>query len=199
MRDAGSSITANGKGVCSNSPPRPIPASSLVVLLVALVHGLGTPACRAADNKTLPAQVSEMREMILAAVRSGNADDLKPAIEWNAARPDLGLDAKDDPVSALKAASADGAGRETLAALGEILDLPPAALPLGKDLENNLIYVWPYLAERSQDTLSASEQIDLYRLVPHAKVVEMREKKRWMWWRLVIGADGTWHVFKKME
>ena len=83
--------------------------------------------------------------------------------------------------------------------MGEILDLPPAALPLGKDLENNLIYVWPYLAEKPLDTLSAAEQVDLYRLVPAAKVAEMREKKRWTWWRLVIGADGTWHMFKNME
>jgi hypothetical protein len=27
----------------------------------------------------------------------------------------------------------------------------------------------------------------------------MREKKKWTWWRLTIGADGTWHSFKKAD
>jgi len=27
----------------------------------------------------------------------------------------------------------------------------------------------------------------------------MREAKRWQWWRLAIGADGTWHAFHKAE
>ena len=114
-------------------------------------------------------------------------------------RPDFGLPPSDDAIAELKGASVDGAGHETLAALGEILDMPPAALPLGKDIENNLIYVWPYLAERSIDTLTAAEHVDLYRLVPAAKVKQMQDKKRWMWWRLAIGADGSWIMFKKME
>ena len=137
--------------------------------------------------------------MILGAVRSGNADDLKAALDWNEVKPDLGFAPDVDQIAALKLASSDGQGRETLAALGEILDMPPAALPLGNDLENNLIYVWPYLAERPLDQLTAAEDVDLYRLVPAAKGAEMREKKRWTWWRAVIGADGSWHLFKKMD
>ena len=138
-----------------------------------------------------------MRELLLTAARSGDADELKAILDASAVKPDLGVDATADPVAALKAAASDHEGRETLAALSEILELPPVALPLGRDLENNLIYVWPYLAERPLDTLSPAEEIDLYRLAPAGKVTEMREKKRWLWWRLTIGADGSWLSFKK--
>ncbi len=199
MRDAHSNATLASKNSCPTGRARTKLPRSLVVVLAAVVHGLGTSVATALDTTPLPTQVADLRELLIAAVRSGNADDLKVALEWNEVRPDLGFDSNVEPIGALKAASADGAGHETLAALGDILELPPAALPLGKDLENNLIYVWPYLAEKPLDTLSAAELVDLYRLVPAAKVSEMREKKRWTWWRLVIGADGNWHMFKKMD
>ncbi len=104
-----------------------------------------------------------------------------------------------DPIRALEAESADGKGHEILAALVEILSLPPATLPLGTDIENNLIYVWPYLAERPLDKLTPAEEVDLYRLVTPAKAAEMHEKKRWLWWRLVVAADGTWLTFKRLD
>lgn len=147
----------------------------------------------------LPAHVVEMRDLILSAARSGNVEDLKTAIEWNEMRPDLGAANSADPIQSLMSASGDANGRDILAAITEILEMPPAALPLGKDLENNMIYVWPYLAEKPLDALTPAQEVDLYRLVPPDKVKEMREKKRWTWWRLVIGADGTWHAFKKED
>ena len=75
----------------------------------------------------------------------------------------------------------------------------PAELPLGQDLENNIIYVWPYLAEMDLSKLSPVQEVDLLRLVGPAEAKTMREKKKWTWWRLTIGADGTWHSFKKGE
>ena len=172
---------------------------SLVVVLAGLVHGLTAVAASALDNASLPPQVAELRELILSAVRSGNIEDLRTAIDRDGVRPDFGLPASDDAIAALKTASSESTGHETLAALAEILEMPPAALPLGKDIENNLIYVWPYLAERPINALSAPETVDLDRLVPAAKVREMHEKKRWTWWRLAIGADGSCIMFKKME
>ena len=174
-------------------------ASLLVVALFFLVYGLPGNAAPNPPDVKLPARIAEMRELILAAVRSANIEDLKAAIDESGMKPDMGFDASADPIAELKKASADGAGLETLAALGEILDMQPATLPLGKDLENNLIYVWPYLAEQPLERLTPAEAIDLYRLVPAAKVSEMREKKRWLWWRIAIGADGSWLMFKKMD
>jgi hypothetical protein len=147
----------------------------------------------------LPANVAEMRDAILAAIHSGSMDELKTAIEWSELRPDFGDGAGSDPIAYWKRISADGEGRETLAALANILSLAPAELPIGKDPENNAVYVWPYLAEAPLEKLSASEEIDLYRLMPPAAAKAMRDKRKWTWWRLSIGSDGTWLSFRKSE
>ena len=173
--------------------------ASLVVAIHLIVYCWpGAAADTIAKAPPLPPNVAEMRELIMSAVRSGRIEDLRAAIELNASRPDFGI-GDGDPIQALSALSGDGQGREILAALGEILDMPPAALPLGRDLENNLIYIWPYLAARPLDQLAGPEEVDLFRLITPANAKEMREKKRWTWWRLAIGADGTWHAFKKQE
>jgi hypothetical protein len=152
-----------------------------------------------ADPPSLPQHVADMRDAILAAARSGDIEELQTAFDMNGQPPDLGIGGTNDPIRALKAESGDGQGREILAALIEILSMPPATQPFGTDIENNLIYVWPYLAERPFDKLTPSEDVDLYRLVTPAKAAEMHGKKRWLWWRLVIAADGTWLSFKRTD
>jgi hypothetical protein len=132
-------------------------------------------------------------------VHSGLIEDLREAIEWNELRPDFGEKAGTDPIAHLKAVSGDGAGRETLAVLGEILALAPARLAIGRDAENSAVYVWPYLAEIPLATLTPAQEVDLFRLMPPQAAKAMREKKKWTWWRLAIGADGTWHTFRKFE
>ena len=180
----------------------PTVVTLVVVAVCAIVYGSQAASVRSAETQ-IPAHVAETREMILAAVRAASIDELAPVFDASQSKTDIGSSAGDerggDPISALKKRSADGRGHEILAALANVLDVAPATLPLGKDLENNLIYVWPYLAERPIETLTSAEEIDLYRLVPAAKVAEMREKKRWLWWRLVIGADGSWLMFKIAE
>ena len=184
----------------SSANPLALVVVALVILVYCwLVHCWPALARDSAGEKPLPVPVAEMRDLILAAVHSGRIEDLRAALDVNGVKPDFGADNGADPIAALKALSGDGKGAEILAALGEILDMPPAALPLGRDLENNLIYVWPYLAEKPLDQFAAPEDVDLYRLVSPAKAKEMREKKRWTWWRLTIGADGTWQAFKKPE
>lgn len=147
----------------------------------------------------LPAPVEEMRQAILAASHSGNIDDLRVPLDWNELKPEVSAAANEDPIAYWKKISRDGHGREILAALAEILSMNAAELPFGKDLENNIIYVWPYLAEVPLDKLTPSQEVDLIRLVGAAEAKAMREKKKWTWWRLTIGADGTWHSFTKAE
>lgn len=174
-----------------------------VVALIANVHvctataePLQAPA--RADAK-LPRHVAEMREALLAASRSGRLDDLYAVIDMSPTLPDVGNAHGTDAVAHLRAGSADGNGYDVLAALQEILSMPPAVLPFGRDLENNLIYVWPYLAERAYDTLTPAEHIDLHRLVDSSKIAEMRSRKRWTWWRIAIAADGSWVSFKRPD
>ena len=161
-----------------NEPPKPSPRTT---------------------NKPLPAPVEEMRHAILAATQTGRIEDLIVPLDWNELTPSVAKDAVDDPIAYWKKTSGDGEGREILAALADILQMRPAELPFGKDLENNTIYVWPYLAEAKLDELTPAEEVDLLRLVSPQKAEEMRKAKKWTWWRLTIGADGTWHSFEKAE
>jgi hypothetical protein len=146
----------------------------------------------------LPGPVQDMREAILAAVKSGRIEELRQAWELNELKPDLGIDLRGaDPIAHLKHISGDGEGREILATLGDIFDAGCAVLPLGRDLENNRVYVWPYLAETDLSKLSPAHQVQLLRLVPPAVAKEMRATGKYTHWRLGIGADGTWHFFRR--
>jgi len=140
-----------------------------------------------------------MRESILAAVRSGDIEDLRTALEWNELKPHVADEPVDDAIAYWKRISGDGEGREILAILAEILDCPPAVLPIGKDIENNRVFVWPAVAEADLAKLTPPQEVALYRLVRPDAVKAMREAKRWTWWRLAIGADGTWHSFHKSK
>ena len=94
----------------------------------------------------LPGPVRDMRETLLSAVQSGQIEELRQAFELNDLKPDLGA-AAGDPVAHWKKVSGDGEGREVLAALSLILEAGYVVLPLGRDLENNRLYIWPYFAE----------------------------------------------------
>jgi hypothetical protein len=139
-----------------------------------------------------------MREALLAAVRSGRIEELKAAIQLNEMKSDLGAQGG-DPIAHLKAISGDGEGREILAALSLVLETGYVTLPLGRDIENNRLYVWPYLAEIPLDRLTPAQQVDLLRLVPAADAKAMTERRKYTGWRLVIGADGTWHSLTRGE
>lgn len=193
-------------------------ASLSIPLLVAaafwLVHdhspvrrahaGDKAPAAREAPKErafhgALPQSVVDMREMILAAVHAGDVAELEDAIAWNEIPPDLGAAAQADPIGHWKRVSADGEGREVLAVLANLLALPPARLAIGRDPENTLVYVWPYLAELPLDRLTPAEEVDLYRVMPAAAARAAKTAGKWTWWRLAIGADGVWHTFRKYD
>jgi hypothetical protein len=164
--------------------------------------GVGAPAAVVhRDNTALPAPVAEMREAILSAVRSGDIEELRRAFELNELKPDLGGDFArspgHDPVAYWKQLSGDGKGLEILAVLGNILEKGYVVVPLGSDLENNRIYVWPYFAEIALDKLDPAQQVELLELVPPQAAKAMTAGGSYTHWRVSIGADGTWHAFRK--
>lgn len=169
----------------------------LLVACTGLVHVSRSRAEDTSNGPKLPAQVADLRDVLLTAARSGKVEELRSAFDVSGAVPDMDISPRSDPIKVLKDRSEDPEARDTLAAIVEILEMPPIALPLGNDIENNLVYVWPYLAERPLDKLTPPEQVDLYRLVSPAKAAEMQKKKHWLWWRINIAADGTWTAFKK--
>ena len=94
--------------------------------------------------------------------------------ELNELKPDLGAEPAGDPVAYWKKVSGDGEGREVLAVLSQILEAGYVVLPLGRDLENNRIYIWPYFAEVPLGKLTPAQEVELLRLVPPAAAREMK-------------------------
>ncbi len=158
-----------------------------------------SPAARtpqpAAGPQSLPQPVAEIRAAILAAVDSGDIQELRTALDWNELKPEVADTAVADPIAYWRGLSSDGEGREVLRILGEILRQPFAVLPIGRDIENNRLYVWPRFAEVVGAHLTPAEAAAMRQLIPPAVLDEMARTGRYLFWRLAIGADGTWHSF----
>lgn len=133
-----------------------------------------------------------MHGAILEAARSGDIETLVPVLEMNELKPTVSFGGSEDPITFWKRTSGDGEGRQILATLSEILEMPYAHVNAGKDEE---MYVWPYLAEQSLDKLAPAQLVDLYRLVTPEEVKAMKEFGGYIHYRLGIGRDGTWHYF----
>ena len=138
-----------------------------------------------------------MRDHIGEAIQSGQIEDLKIAIEWNELRPVFGADAQDDPISYFRNRSGDGQGREILAIMANILAAGYVIEPLGADIENNRIYIWPYFAEIPLAQLTPAQQVELLRITSVDAFKKMMKTGKYSGYRLSIGADGTWHEFVK--
>jgi hypothetical protein len=146
-------------------------------------------------TEALPAPVLDMREAILAAVRSGRIEDLRVAVELNEMKPVIADGPVGDPIAHWRQVSADGEGRDILAALGLILEAGYVTLPLGRDLENNKVYVWPYFVAVAPDTWTPAQEAELLRIVPASSIEEMKRAGAYNFYKLGIAADGTWHFF----
>lgn len=149
--------------------------------------------------EALPRNVEDMRSAILAAARSGEIEELTVPFEWNELPPMLGKGRIEDPIAHLKSQSRDGDGLEILAVLVDLLSLPPSKLHLGRDAENSAVFVWPYLAEQPIKDLTPAQKVELFSIMPPETAAAVMNSGKWTWWRLTIGADGTWHSFMKHE
>lgn len=146
----------------------------------------------------LPPAVSEMRDAIIAAARTGSLKELLIPIQWNELPPDFGDLSVDDTLADWRKKSPDGSGREWLARLINLLEAPYAVLRKGSDIENNKIFVWPAFSELPLDKLTPPLEVELLRLVSAKEAQRMRAQGFYDGYGLAIGADGTWHVFKKV-
>ena len=147
----------------------------------------------------LPPGVNEMRDAILAAARSGRLDELLIPIQWNELPPDFGDLAVKETLADWKKQSPDGSGREWLARLINLLEAPYAVVRKGSDIENNKVFVWPAFSEVPLKKLPPALHVELLRLASAASVARMIAQDRYDGYGLAIGADGTWHAFKKVS
>jgi hypothetical protein len=180
------------------SAPEPLPPASAEPLPPAAPQATLQPAPAGSgvpnvhyDVTELPDPAHRMFEEIIVAAQSGDIVQLKPVLEMNELKPMVATAAVDDPIAFWKKASADGQGREVMAALLNILNAGFAKVKDGKEET----YVWPYFAEADLAKLSPTQIIELYRVVPAAQAVAMQKSGKYTYYRLGISANGVWHYF----
>jgi hypothetical protein len=174
-------------------------AKTLVALFICVVFSAPSASlCRALEVKPereiakLPAAVQRMRQAILQAATSGDIEQLRIPIEMNEIPPVFTKSRIGDPIAYLKAASGDGNGREMLAILYNLLTTGYAIVnPGGKDE----MAVWPYHAVTPFQSLTPSQEVELYRFLPPAKLKEMITQGKYSFYKVGIGRDGVWHYF----
>src|SRR5215813_11588619 len=73
------------------------------------------------DFEALPEPVKRMLRQIAAAAESGDIEAMRPVFESNELKPMVSTISVDDPIAFWKKASADGNGRDVLAAMINVL------------------------------------------------------------------------------
>lgn len=143
------------------------------------------------DFNQLPKPIKRMLEHIVVAAQSGDIDEMLPVLQENELPPMLSTSAVSDPIAFWKKASADGEGRDVLAAMLNVFSSGFVRKGDGRDA----MYVWPYFAELNLKTLTPSQEVELYRLLPPAEALAMQKSGKYTYYRAGIGNDGVWHYF----
>jgi hypothetical protein len=153
----------------------------------------GPPAEIILDMSKLPEPVQKLRVAIVEAAASGDIERLRPLLGTKDEPTQISIgDAPEDPITALKSLSGDPDGREMLAILLDVISTGAALVDKGTPDET---YVWPYFSEKSLDSLSPPEIVELYRIVTAADVVDMKEFGGYNFYRVGISPDGKWKFF----
>jgi len=143
------------------------------------------------DFNALPDPVKRMLEQIAEAAQSGEIEKMRPVLESNELKPMVAAAHVDDPIAFWKKESADGSGRDVLAAMLDVMSSGYVRTGQGEDE----MYVWPYFAETGLSALTPSQEVELYRVVPPERAVAMKRSGKYGYYRLGIAPNGVWHFF----
>jgi hypothetical protein len=143
------------------------------------------------DFNALPDPVKRMLEQIAAAAQSGEIESMRPVFESNELKPMVAAAYVDDPIAYWQKQSADGTGRDVLAAMLNVMSAGYARVGTGQDE----MYVWPYFAETDLTKLTPAQEVELYRIVAPALAVPMKTDGKYSYYRLGISPSGVWHYF----
>ncbi|WP_051332645.1 hypothetical protein [Cucumibacter marinus] len=144
------------------------------------------------DLSVLPAPVAATRDALIAAALTGDVEALRPLVESQDRPPNVSFGVTTDAIDHLRTASNDGAGRELLGILAELLEAPYSII--GED-SGEPIYVWPAFSAMDLDALSPRELVETYKIVSHSDLEEMRAFGGWYFYRVGIAANGDWLYF----
>jgi hypothetical protein len=157
------------------------------------------------DVETLPPTVRRMRGLILEAARTGDIQKLKTPIQTNEMPPSFGKGVTgsskgpamaDELMKVFTERSGDGAGRETMVQIINLLAVGHARINMGTAQD---MFVWPYFSVLNPKLLTPEQQVDVYRVMNAYTLREWQEKGRYPGWRIGIGPEGTWHYFHGAE
>jgi len=143
------------------------------------------------DFNALPDPVKRMLEQIAVAAQSGEIENMLPVFESNELKPMVTTAYVEDPIAFWKKASADGTGRDVLAAMLNAMASGYVRVGQGQDE----IYVWPYFAETDLTKLTPAQEVELYRIVPPALALPMKKAGKYSYYRLGISPTGVWQYF----
>ncbi len=143
------------------------------------------------DFNALPDPVKRMLEQIATAAQSGEIENMRPVLESNELKPMVAAAHVDDPIALWKKESADGSGRDVLAAMLNVMSSGYVRVGQGQDE----MYVWPYFAETGLSALTPAQEVELYRIVSPQLAAAMKKSGKYSYYRLGIGPNGVWHYF----
>jgi len=158
----------------------------------ALTRAQAAPPEIVTDLTRLPAPVARTRARILEAARSGDVEQLAAVMQSGETMPIFTFGDEKNPLIYWRANYPDSGGVEVLAILINILEAGFVRIDPGTPQE---MYVWPYFAFTPLKTLTPAQKVALFRIVTGADYKEMNEFGAYIFYRLGIAPDGTWHFF----
>jgi hypothetical protein len=144
------------------------------------------------DLSRLPPRAARTRERILEAARTGDIDKLLIVMQSNETLPVFSFGNEKDPIAFWKATYPDSEGLEILAILIQVLQTGFVHVHQGTPQE---MYVWPYFAHMPLQRLTPEQKVELFRIVTGSDYKKMKEFGAYIFYRVGIAPDGTWHFF----
>jgi len=148
------------------------------------------------DLSRLPAPVARMRTRIIEAARTGDLDKLVTAMQTNETMPIFSFANERDPAAYWRANYPESGGLEVLSILLEILDMGFVHVDAGTPQD---MYVWPYFAYVPLKELTPAQKVELFKIVTGSDYRAMQDFGAYIFYRLGIAPDGTWHFFVSGE
>ncbi len=144
------------------------------------------------DLSRLPPRAARMRERMLDAARTGDLDKLLIVMQSNETLPVFSFGNEKDPVAYWKTIYPDSHGLEILSILIQVLETGFVHIHKGTPQE---MYVWPYFAHVPLKQLTPEQRVELFRIATGSDYKKMREFGAYIFYRVGIAPDGTWHFF----
>jgi hypothetical protein len=148
------------------------------------------------DVSRLPAPVARMRARIIEAARTGELDKIVTVMQTNETMPIFSFANERDPVAYWRANYPESGGLEVLSILLEILDMGFVHVDAGTPQD---MYVWPYFAYVPLKELTSAQKVELFKVVTGSDYRAMQDFGAYIFYRLGIAPDGTWHFFVSGE